>query len=747
MEGKGVVVLSVLLSILVLSELVIVVNSVSGTSDGAPISQSTLVLFNNDLVNGTYSNPNNYFWSLFSAVYDPVNGLVYAVNFPNNTVVIFDPKNYSIIGTIAVGREPVWITINSENGYLYVVNQGTATISVINPTTNKVVNTIYVGNCPEVAAYDPNNSYLYVVNKLSNGTMVVQLVNGQGVVKSIPVPSGVYSVNTIAYDPLTQYIILGTSDGVYAISNDRYVASDTSYNNVNNYIVALAIDPTNGDVYGLTSEFTLSGVLVGVIEYNSFNLKMKHTVVFQIPSSAAPDSVAYANGTAYVLVTNSLSSSTLVCVYAANVSKGSSKLLFSNIENVSLVTANHDIVYADGKLVLTLTTPTPFFVVDPQNGEGVGVGVNIENPSVLYNPVTGYVYVPDEYSNTLYVINPGTGKVVNVIPSILEPYALAYNPENGYLYMASYNNNTVAEINPNNGQVVWKVVAGTGPNGVLYNTYNNLLYVEYYGTSTVAVINPNTGQVLGQAQVGSDPVSMTFDPNTGLVYVANEGSKSVTVINGTQVINTINLNFNPSSLAFINGYLYIGGASGSSNSFSSPHISVYKDGKIIANISLKAWPSYITSYNGLIYVSMCGSTSIPYSSYMYVTNVPGYLAVIDGTTVVTYIKVGISPTSVAVTPNGTIYVANMGEGTVSEISIGVHSGATTTTSAVTPTGTSSPVGMQGTSTSSGSESAMSNSPSQSTKAASGLPLSSGLLILLAIVVIVIFVAVVFMLKR
>lgn len=743
---RGAIMILLLLSMSILTELALVTISTadaSSTSDNVKVmynvtvSEKTLVLFDNELVNGYHYNPNNYRWVLTSAVYDPVNGLVYATNSPNNTVVVFDPKNYSIVGYITVGNEPVSITINPANGYLYVVNRGSGTISVIDPSTNKVVNTIYVGNSPYMAVYNPSDGYLYVANNLGFGNWSIQLVNNQGVVKSMYFS---FSANSMAYDPVSHYVIVGMLGGVYAISGDRIVAKNTNQYFENTYIgnsvQALAVNPTTGDIYGVTYR--------AVVVYNPYNLNMTGAVPVNL--AGVTSSAVYANGTVYVVTLFSGILYSTYKVYAVNVAQNSSKLILSVTEvNTVVSQVNNVIANADGKLVLAFTTPTPFYVVNPQNGKAVGVGVNVDDSAVIYNPVTGYVYATNQYSNVLYVIDPSTGKVVNLLPSIPEPFAIAYNPKNGYLYVASYKSNTVAEVNPYTGQVIWSVVAGREPNAVLYNTHNDLLYVEYYGTSTVAVIDPNTGKILGEAQVGSEPVCMALDPSTGLVYVANEGSNSITVINGTQVVDTINLGFNPTALAFINGSLYIGGVTRGYLVYSSPHISVYKDGKIIANISLNAWPTGIQYYNGLVYVTTYGNPS----------NNPGYLAVINGTNVLKYVKVGISPSSIAMTPNGTIYVANEAEGTISEVIVSVKPLASTTTATSTTTAVSTSTATASSTlttsttpaTTEATPTSVSSSSAPPTTSTSGMPISPGLLIVIVVVVIVIIIAVVFLLKR
>ena len=661
---KRTVTLSSLLSLLVLVGLASVGSN--GASFVVTVSQKTLVLYSGEVVNGNYTAAaNSIYWQLSGAAYDPANGLVYAANPPNNSVVVFDPKNYSFISEIPVGDYPVWVAVDPENGYVYVVNEGSGTVSVVNPSTDEVVSEIYVGGSPKMAVYDPSDGFLYVVNYLSNGTYAVQLVDRSGVKSSIPLQ---YPVTTVTYDPVSKYVLVGTTYAVYSMSGNNIVAEA-----VGHYVYALAVDPSSGYVYGVTGD--------AVIVFNPYNLG----TVGRVPYSTlytTPYAAVYANGTVYVL--------TAYHVYAVDIDANSSRLVFSApVIAHAFYLSYLDMVCADGELVLVGSTPTPVYVINPKNGEGFGIGVDVKDPAVLYDPVTGYVYVANEYSNALYVIDPSTDRVVDIIPSVLQPSSLTYDPKDGYLFVASYYNDTVAEVDPYSGQVIWSVVAGKEPSALVFDTHNDLLYVAYYSTSTVAVVDPNNGSVLDEVPVGSGPVSLTFDPETGLVYVADQGSDSVTVINGTQVANTIRLNFSPTALAFINGSLYVGGGQGE-YAYSQSEVAVYRDGKVVANISLSSEPTDIAYHGGLVYITTYGNVE------------SGCLVILNGTEAVKDVNVGVEPTSLTVTPDGTVYVANKGQGTVSIISVSVKPVAVTTTKPNTATsstaGTSGVTHQQGTGT-------------------------------------------------
>jgi YVTN family beta-propeller protein len=69
-------------------------------------------------------------------------------NAGSNTVSAINTTTQSVVATIAVGADPVDISITPDGTQAYVTNAGSNTVSVINTSTNAVTTTVTVGSDP-----------------------------------------------------------------------------------------------------------------------------------------------------------------------------------------------------------------------------------------------------------------------------------------------------------------------------------------------------------------------------------------------------------------------------------------------------------------------------------------------------------------------------------------------------------------------------------------------------------------------
>ena len=104
---------------------------------------------------------------------------------------------------------------------------------------------------------------------------------------------------------------------------------------------------------------------------------------------------------------------------------------------------------------------------------------------VAYDGGNGYVYVTDQASNTVSVVNGTT--VVTTVPIANGPAGVAYDSGNGYVYVANSYSNNVSVINGT--KVVATVPVGNYPDGVAYDSGNGYVYVANTGSNTVSVIS------------------------------------------------------------------------------------------------------------------------------------------------------------------------------------------------------------------------------------------------------------------
>ena len=196
-------------------------------------------------------------------------------------------------------------------------------------------------------------------------------------------------------------------------------------------------------------------------------------------------------------------------------------------------------------------------------------------------------------------------------------------------------------------------------------------------------------------QVGSSPVAIATDANSGLVWVANAGSDTLTEISmaNRQVLAAVPVSSPPSSLAILLGNVWVGSQSSNvvtvfseSNALAAPTtyqfgtsadapllVATHENLVVIASASQGlVW--LLNPTTGHVYPpytvggSVGGIAPLVQESEVWVTNSSGGTAVALTRPQLTRLAVGQDPTGLAFDPaTSTLWVANQGSGTLSEI--------------------------------------------------------------------------------
>ena len=254
-------------------------------------------------------------------------------------------------------------------------------------------------------------------------------------------------------------------------------------------------------------------------------------------------------------------------------------------------------------------------VIDGSTNQVIAtVPVGTRPLGVDVNPTTDRVYVTNTVSNNVSVIDGSTNQVIATVPVGIHPTGVGVNPTTGRVYVANYNGNNVSVIDGSTNQVIATVPVGTEPWGVGVNPTTGRVYVTNSTSNNVSVIDGSTNQVIATVAVGTEPIEVGVNPTTGRVYVANLSSNYVSVIDGStnQVIATVTVGTTP-------------------------------------------WGVGVNPTTGRVYVGNAYSNNV---------------SVIDGSTnrVIATVTVGTDTREVGVNPTtGRVYVANIGSSTVSVI--------------------------------------------------------------------------------
>lgn len=129
------------------------------------------------------------------------------------------------------------------------------------------------------------------------------------------------------------------------------------------------------------------------------------------------------------------------------------------------------------------------------------------------------VYVTNELSNNVSVINRQTDEVVAVVKVGKKPRGVAASARtnNKRIYVANAGSNSISVIDPTTNMVENEVPVkfGREPEGIAVaelSAQRELVFVANYGSNTVSVIDSPTFQEMERVTVGNGPIAIAADP-------------------------------------------------------------------------------------------------------------------------------------------------------------------------------------------------------------------------------------------
>ncbi|MGN6632452.1 MAG: YncE family protein [Nitrososphaeraceae archaeon] len=268
---------------------------------------------------------------------------------------------------------------------------------------------------------------------------------------------------------------------------------------------------------------------------------------------------------------------------------------------------------------------------DNDNGDiDSGIKVDSYPIGIAVNSATGKIYVANEFSNTISVIDESTDKIQATIKVDSFPYGIDVNPLTNRVYVANRGSNTISVIDGSTNLKMADVHVGNSPIDVAVNPSSSLVYVTNIESATVSVIDGITNTISSTIKVGSIPYAIAVNPITNMVYVTDIGGGSISILQNSKNANDNNSNSNSNNINVIRTFEKI-------NGFIAP-------AGIAINISTNK--AYVSDYA---------------SNTVFVID-------LKTNSVIHRIKVGTNPVGISVNPiSNRIYVTNIGDNTVSVI--------------------------------------------------------------------------------
>ena len=219
----------------------------------------------------------------------------------------------------------------------------------------------------------------------------------------------------------------------------------------------------------------------------------------------------------------------------------------------------------NGYLYIPDTGSNQLTVFDPATGATVvTISTGTGPTNAFYDPLNQFVYVTNVYSNTVNVVNTTTNTVVLTLTVNTGPNDVALDPANGYLYIADWYSGQVTILNGANNTFVGNLTLGPTSiesGTIAFDNANGDLYVTDCGSNNVTVIHAANQTILTNISVGTCPYGIGYDPANGEIWVADDFTNLVSVISGATntVVDTMVVGLYPDGFAFnpVNGQVYI----------------------------------------------------------------------------------------------------------------------------------------------------------------------------------------------
>lgn len=152
----------------------------------------------------------------------------------------------------------------------------------------------------------------------------------------------------------------------------------------------------------------------------------------------------------------------------------------------------------------------------------------LSSPS-LYAAGTGRIFITNERSNDISVINGSTLEVEQTIEIGDRPRGIGLSPDGSELYIAVSEENLIAVVDPQSLEVLRKFESGSDPETFAVHPDGNI-YISNEDDAKATVFNPKDGSQVAEIPVGLEPEGVAISPDGKHVIVTSESTNMLHVI-------------------------------------------------------------------------------------------------------------------------------------------------------------------------------------------------------------------------
>ena len=142
-----------------------------------------------------------------------------------------------------------------------------------------------------------------------------------------------------------------------------------------------------------------------------------------------------------------------------------------------------------------------------------------------------YIFVSNENSDTVVVLDKSTKKIIKIIETGGRPRDLKFNKDYSKLYVVVSQENHILEIDTEKLEIIDSFDTGDDPEIFDIDTKNKLIAVSNEDDNELTLIDMRTKKIIESIKdVGVEPEGVNFNPDGSLIYVTSEGTSSVLII-------------------------------------------------------------------------------------------------------------------------------------------------------------------------------------------------------------------------
>src|SRR5215475_8984198 len=141
---------------------------------------------------------------------------------------------------------------------------------------------------------------------------------------------------------------------------------------------------------------------------------------------------------------------------------------------------------------------------------------------------------PDKSADGIGVFDVAQNKVVRVIKGGSDPENFDISKDGTQIFISNEDDSAVSVVDIASGNVVKSAKVGEQPEGVKATPDGKLVYVTSEETGTISVFEPASGKIVKTFKVGHRPRSIAFLPDGSKAYVNAENDGTVVLVDAVK---------------------------------------------------------------------------------------------------------------------------------------------------------------------------------------------------------------------